>query len=300
MSRSRLQSLILQGFGQGRGEYYIPWIRVTRGNAPRKSNHFVAVVSTQSKALHLLSQLEHGAARVASWLGVCEIRTQFPLFPWAEHPHPLAGLNEACDAKLPKTRGLLELAAQAGISHGNYVGAPDLPYVATVDLALSVGSDGAQRLVLWSVKPAGLLTNSPSGSRMRQRIRLEALYAESIGAHHVVYDGSRVNDRLLANLDWLEPPRHERTDPEQVAARARFVSAFLPIDADAALGERIGRAAEASGLSTADGQRHFRAAAWLSELDIDLTLPVLMSRPMTTGGLAKQKALRNELLGDEQ
>ena len=34
MTRSRLQSLILQGFGQGRGDDYIPWIRVTHQYSP--------------------------------------------------------------------------------------------------------------------------------------------------------------------------------------------------------------------------------------------------------------------------
>jgi hypothetical protein len=46
-------------------------------------------------------------------------------------------------------------------------------------------------------------------------------------------------------------------------------------------------------------QRHFRAAAWLGLIDIDLTEPVLMSRPMTTGGAAKKRALQVQLLGEE-
>ena len=65
MTRNRLQALILQGFGQGRGNGYMPWICVTRGNSPRCSNHFVAVTSIQEKPLHLMSCLEYGATRVA-------------------------------------------------------------------------------------------------------------------------------------------------------------------------------------------------------------------------------------------
>lgn len=226
MTRSRLQSLILQGFGQGRGDDFVPWIRVTRGNPPRASNHYVAIVSTQAKPLHLLSGLEYGAARVASWLGATEIRTQFPLFPWNDHPHPLAGLSARVDAGLPKTRGLLEIAYEAGIKHGTYVGSPELPYVATTDLLITLGEPNAQRLVFWSVKPAKVMASAGPQDRAKQRIRLEELYAHAVGGKHVVYDRSQVNDRLLANLEWLEPPRQERTDTTQIQARDAFVEHF--------------------------------------------------------------------------
>ncbi len=300
MTRSRLQSLILQGFGQGRGDDYIPWIRVTRGHAPRMSGHFVAVVSTQATPLHLLSGLEYGAARVASWLGADEIRTQFPLFPWAGHPHPMAGLDARTDAALPETRGLLEIAHDAGIKHGTYVGAPELPYVATTDLVLARCTPKAQRLVFWSVKPAKVLAEAKPGTRVLQRIRLEELYAQSVGGRHVVYDGRQASDRLLANLEWLEPPRQERTDASQIQARSAFVEQFSVRGDREPLGERIENAAEQAGMSTTDGQRHFRAAAWLGQLDIDLTEPVLMSRPMTCGGLTKKRALQLELLGETE
>lgn len=298
MTLSRLQSLILQGFGQGRRDDYIPWIRVTRGNAPRMSNHFVASVSMQRRPLHLLSGLEYGAARVASWLGVEEIREQFPLFPWEGHPNPLAGLDVRADATLPRTRGLLEIAHEAGIKHGKYVGAPHLPYVATTDLLLTRRTRQARRLIFWSVKPAKVLAAAKPGSRVLQRIRLEQLYAKSVGGKHLVYDGSQVDDRLLANLDWLEPPRQERTDALQILARGAFVQQFNERDEPQPLSQRIERAAQQAGMSTPDGQRHFRAAAWLGQIDIDLTEPVLMSRPMTRGGLVKKRALQRDLLGE--
>ncbi len=296
MTRSRLQSLILQGFGQGRGDQYIPWIRVTRGNAPRMSNHFVAVISAQPLPLHLLSGLEYGAARVASWLGADEIRPQFPLFPWDGHPHPAAGLDAAADSALPRTRGLLDIARDAGIKHGCYVGAPDLPYVATTDLLIW----RHQRLHFWSVKPSEVLAKSKPESRVHQRIRLEALYADAVGGAHAVYDGSHVSDRLLANLEWLEPPRHERTAPEEVEARRKFVDRFNARGAEERLDARIEAAACDAAMPIAEGQRHFRAAAWLGQVDIDLTQPVLMSRPMTTGGAGTKRALQTELLGELQ
>lgn len=140
MTIGRLQGLILQGFGQGRGEGYTPWIRVTRGNAPRKSNHVVAVTHVQARPLHLLSRLEYRAVRLAMWLGAVEVREQFPLWPWTGGPHPMAGLDDERDRALPTTLGLLALAKKAGIRHGHFVGAPNLPYVATTDLVIRVGA----------------------------------------------------------------------------------------------------------------------------------------------------------------
>jgi hypothetical protein len=300
MTRARLQSLILQGFGQSRGDDYIPWIRVTRGNAPRMSNHFVAVVSTQATPPHLLSDLEYCAARVASWLGADEIRAQFPLFPWAGHPHPMAGLDAKVDAALPATRGLLEIAQEAGIKHGTYIGSSGLPYVATTDLLITAGAPKAKRLVFWSVKPAEVMAEAKPGSRVLQRIRLEELYAQSVGGKHVVYDGTHVSVRLISNLEWLEPPRQERTDAFQTQARIAFVEQFNERGDREPLGQRIESAAEQAGMSTPDGQRHFRAAAWLGQLDIDLAQPVLMSRPTTCGGQTKKHALRIELLGEAE
>ena len=105
MTAGRLQALIRQGFGQGRGERYVPWIRVTRGNAPRKSNHVVAVTHVQSRPVHLLSRLEYRALRLAVWLGAIEVREQFPLWPWQGGPHPMAGLDVDARRKLTHVAG---------------------------------------------------------------------------------------------------------------------------------------------------------------------------------------------------
>lgn len=300
MTRSRLQSLILQGFGQGRGDDYQPWITVTRGNAPRVSSHIVAIGSIGSRPMHFLSTLEYQAGRVATWLGALEIRTQFPLFPWRGHPHPMAGLSSACDTSLPVMPGLLEIAYEAGISHGTFVGSPELPYVATSDLVVRFGACVHQQLTFWTVKPAAVLRAEKPGSRMRQRIELERLYAEKAGGRHVLFDGEQVSDTLTANLDWLEPPRHERTDAAEIERRSRFVHAFNSQAADIALRDRISGASSAIGADVVDGQRMFRAAAWLTEIDIDLRARVLMSAPMKGGGKSHKRMVYQQIAGEQQ
>lgn len=299
MTKSRLQSLILQRFGQGQGDDYVPWIRVTRGNSPRMSNHVVAVTSTESAPLHLMSALEYGAARVASWLGARAIYSQFPLFPWSGHPHPLESLGARGGKDLPKTKGLLELAAQAGIKHGSYVGAPDLPYVATTDLVVLQGDRGHERLIFWTIKPASTIKAASPGARVLQRIELERLYAESVGGLHVLYDGSQVSSHLLGNLDWLEPTRQERTSMKEQALRTQFVHHFDEQPFSSPVGDRIAHAASAMAIEIEEANKLFRAAAWLTEIDIDLSQPLLMSRPVITGGMSVKRALLKQLTGAE-
>ena len=300
MTRSRLQSLLLQGFGHGRGADYKPWITVTRGHAPRESNHLVAPGSIGARPMHHLSPDEYLAGRVASWLGAQEIRTQFPLFPWRGHHHPMSGLDRVADASLPVMPGLLEIAHAAKIKHGTYVGAPDLPYVATTDLVVRFGDRNSQLLTFWTVKPAALLAREEPDSRMHQRIELERLYAAKAGGRHVLYDGRMFSQDFLANLDWLEPPRHERTDQSEIERRRRFVQAFDAQPASRALRDRINNAAIAVGTDRTDGQRMFRAAAWLTDIDIDLRAPVLITAPMRTGGKEYKQSVYQTIVGDTQ
>lgn len=297
MTRKRLQSLILQGFGQGRDEDYIPWIRVTRGNAPRVSNHQVVVTAIHQRGLHMMSRLEYRAVRTATWLGATEIREQFPILPWANGPHPMAGLDVQRACQLPETPGLLDIAAKAGIQHGSYVGDPELPYVATTDLLIRVGTAPNDRLVFWSCKPAGVLADPKKGPRARERITLERLFAESIGAMLVVYDGNQEAGSLSANLDWLEPRKAELDDLELSLRRNSFVAAF---NASASLNSaerRIAEAAAFTKMEIAEAQRHFRAAAWLGRIDVDLRAPIIMSKPLKTDGGVHKRLLQKQLLG---
>lgn len=300
MTLGRLQGLILQGFGQGRGEEYTPWIRVTRGNAPRKSNHVVAVTHVQARPLHLLSRLEYRAVRLAMWLGAVEVREQFPLWPWAGGPHPMAGLDEMRDHALPATPGLLAIAKKAGIRHGHFVGAPDLPYVATTDLVIRVGDAPNERLAFWSCKPAAVLADPKRGPAAKERIELERLYARAVGAHHAVYDGTCEPGVLSANLDWLEPPRSEMKDAALTVGRAAFALAFNQTNSEEATESRIQAAAAQLDMALPLAQQHFRAAAWLGTIDADLSFPIIMSRPLMTGGTQLKRQLFAQLMGGAQ
>jgi hypothetical protein len=238
--------------------------------------------------------------RLAVWLGAIEVREQFPLWPWQGGPHPMAGLDPSRDPVLPTTPGLLQIADKAGIPHGHFVGAPDVPYVATADLVMRVGEAPHDRLVFWSCKPAAVLADAKQGAHAKARIELERLYAQAVDAHHAVYDGTHEPGVLSANLEWLEPLRSEITDPALCSSRIEFVDAFHQTHTDAATDRRIQAAADALNMPVALAQQHFRASVWFGAIDVDLTHPILMSRPLRTGGTRLKQKLAEQLMGGAQ
>lgn len=297
MTLPRLQALIRQGFGQGRNDDYKPWIRVSKRNSSPHSNLYVSQTATQKRGLHLLAGTEYRAAQLAAWLGSIETREQFPLWPHSA-PHPLAGLHPERDRTLAHTRGLLAIAADAGIKHGNFVGT-DIPYVATTDLVIRLGMPPNDRLVFWSVKPLAKMVRGPASDRVLERLELERRYAISVDATHRVINGTEMNEDLVANLDWLSPLYSEfsgQLSPENLQA---FAEAFSePAKQRKPLKRCIANATSALKLSEKAGFALFRGATWSGLTDIDMAKPILMTRPPTQGGSARKEAMRQELLGD--
>jgi len=296
MTYPRLHALIQQGFGQGRGDGYKPWIRVTKRNSSPHSNLYVLRIATQLRGLHLLAGTEFRAAHLAAWLGSLEIREQFPLWPHSA-PHPLAGLHPERDEKLPSTRGLLAIADEAGIAHGEYVGT-DIPYVATTDLVLRIGQPPVDRLVFWSIKPLEMMIQGPRSRRVLERLEMERRYALSVGAAHRVINGTEMNKHLIENLDWLMPLRSEFSGllhPETLQA---FTAEYaVPAKTGEKLKVCIEHATRALKLNDKQGFSLFRGATWLGLTDIDLTRPIIMSRQPTKGGSEHLRSMQQALLG---
>ena len=295
MTWERMGRLMREGFGHGRDEAYIPWIRVTRRMSSPVSHLTAACTTIHERGLHLLSGLEDSAVRVAAWLGATEIREQFPLFPWAGL-HPMHGLDPDRDRTLGPAPAISDISQSAGTKLRLYHGSR-IPYVATTDLVIRLGSFPGDRLVFWSCKPQKAIDCAADGDRVEQVLDLEYRYATAIGCKHVVITGDEFAPRLLSNLLWLEPSRsHLRL--RSVNARAEFVGHFNELADDMPLGQRIAAAANASHTSLAKAHDDFHTAAWLGMIDIDLAKPVLMFRPVIRDVANAKAALRAQLLGD--
>ena len=299
MTLCRLYGLIVQGFGQGRNEAYKSWIRVTRSVSSPKSNLQVMLVPIVGGKLHLLAGTEYDAALLAVYLGAAEVRTQFPLWP-SPSQSPLAGLHADRDCSLPVIPGLLDIAREAGIDHGTYIGT-SIPFVATCDLVLRIGAPPDDRLVFWSVKPLSKIVSGDVAIRVRERIELDRRFAVASGGGHRTIVGNEMSIALKGNLGWMMPTLSSLVTLRQSNQLGDFSGEFCDRSAHVdTLSGCIESSGTAASLDSKQAQEVFRAAAWLGLVDVDLTRPVVMSRPPTFGGIQKAAQLRAMLLGDER
>ena len=297
MTETKLASMIADGYGRGRGEGFMPWIRIRRKLSSPVSNLQSMANPMYGRALQLLSGLESDAANVALWLGASEIREQHPAWP-SSHMHPAAGIHPEFDRKLGMVPGLLEIAKSAGIDHGVYPGTK-IPFVATLDFTLGIGSWNDNQLVQWSCKPRSLLESAPNRARMHERIEMERHYSRVVNAKHVVIDGTEFSRQLTENLDWMRPLRSEMKRMKGSQRLSDYGCYFMLVAASCPITAAKRYAARKTGLERKEMEDHFRAAAWLGAINIDMTQSVVMSRPLAQDSKGFKESLRRRLFGAE-
>jgi hypothetical protein len=279
MTAQRLLDMMAVGLGQGRDDGYRSWIRVRRRTSARLSNlHSMNTPLYDNRSLQLLSGLEFDAAQIVLWLlgKTGEVREQHPAWP-GEHVHPLSRPS-LLSIQAPRVPGLLAIAHEAGIKHGFYIGTK-LPFVATIDFSVTVRNHPDERLVNISCKPRKLLESARNRTRMRERIKLESLYSEAVSAQHIVFDGEGYSDQLIANLAWMRPYRYQMKNAE-IQSRICDYSATFMDHADASIDVAKSEAARKTGIQKELSEDVFKMAAWLGEIPLDFSRPVVMSQSL--------------------
>lgn len=172
-----LTTAIHEGYGQGRGDNYRTFLPVRKGRSSKVSFQHLVHLPVRRPNVHLMSKLEYRIALQACWLQPLELREGLPLWPFA-HPHPNRGWSPELDARLTRMPGLYDLACEAGIDHGVYVGTK-LPYVATTDLVFLVRVGGECFLETFQAVAQGVhRRRSGRGGDRRDEDRLrQARYA---------------------------------------------------------------------------------------------------------------------------
>jgi len=298
MTQDRLATAIRQGLGQGREAHYLPWIRVRRKLSSPVNNIYSVPVPLHERSLQLLSGQEFRAAAVALWLGCREIREQHPAWPH-EHDHPATGLDPQLDARYERVSGLAELARKAGIEHGTYPGT-DIPFVATIDFTLTVGGRREQRLVHWSCPDQHIADRTKKRvARMEQRLALERLYSQEVGAKHVVIQHTTFSRVLTANLDWLQPLRSELNGGLCQQRLKDFGARFMEIADSYTVSEAKARLAAQMKLDAEQRDAYFRGAAWLGAINVDMSQPIVMQLPLRQDITGIKARLRDELFGGD-
>jgi hypothetical protein len=117
MTHEKMCERISRGHGIGQGSKYRPWLTLRRKNSSPHSNQVISWMPPLGRTAHYFSRGEYHTALLLLWLGVQDLREQFPLWP-VPHPHPLDGIANGSSLQLPWSRGLLAIASDANIDHG--------------------------------------------------------------------------------------------------------------------------------------------------------------------------------------
>lgn len=115
---------------------------------------------------------------------------------------------------------------------------------------------------------------------------------------HVVIDGTQFPGQLTSNLDWLRPLRSEIRNR---LCRKRLDDYAKQLMAHASCGtleDAKAHAQRRARIPRGLAENYFRAAAWLSLIDIDLAKPVVFSLPLQRDLTGIRKHLARELLGE--
>jgi hypothetical protein len=296
MSLRRLHSQIIEGRGVGVGDAYQPWIRVTKRNTSSSSNQSIAHMPGFARQLHFLSRGEKHFAHLLLWLGVDDVREQFPLWPWP-HPHPMLELSTK---RWPEHPGISAIAKEAGIALRPYAELA-IPAILSIDQFVTLPTrDEEARIVGISCKPRSKLVNSSPSDRTRERLELDRRYCEVAELKHLLVHPEQIPKTLRNQLDWLAPlvPR-ERLNAICASGSYR---AFVERLNERAYAYPLKLAAsEASkGLNWPDRYVRFctHTALWRLDVDADLLRPVSMFEPIKPGGRVARDVIRKNIFGE--
>ena len=185
----QIRQRIEQGFGQGQGQDYKPWLRVqdvpSIGRAHRVYSH-------RTKRIHqLLSDLERAIFFILDWKSsTLDIREQFPL----------------------NLEDTLDIAKEAGIRHPQMAG---IKQVMSSDFLVDTADKNLPKFVL-QVKPSSAMEDK----RTIEKLEIERRYWLKKEIPFYLVSKRSFSDVIHKNLSWLFPNKdspHEKLDIPRIA-----------------------------------------------------------------------------------
>lgn len=171
---------ISNGFGQGVGASYVPWLRVQ--DVPSQGHSRKVQGIKVDRLHHLLSNLEYGYFLVCEFSeDVVDIREQYPLLP--------RGSAQA-------------LASAMGLKYPKYP-KTSVPYVMTTDFLLTVKKpDGSSGIVARTVKYERDLVGE-GAVRTREKLEIEKEFWNAQGVDWTIVTEAGFTVELVQNLGLL-------------------------------------------------------------------------------------------------
>ncbi len=295
LTQKKLSEQIRLGFGQGHDSNYQPWLKIRRKNTSPDSNQVVAWMPPLGRTAHYFSRGEYHTALTLLWLGVCDLREQYPLWPIA-HPHPMEGAKGTENLKFRWSRGLLAIARDAGIEHGVEFGTK-IPYTATIDMLAMAPMENGLKLVGFSSKP---IDDQDDEVKVRtlERLELERRYFEEINAGYFVTSSGIVSSLMAGQLEWWFDCSTLHFAPELIPRIDSFAE-FISKHKEFSIVELVTAASSFLSINIEAAWLLFFHCAWTQKIDIDPTSRMLTSLPIKPGGIALRSKLRQKFFGGD-
>ncbi|MGQ7243882.1 TnsA endonuclease N-terminal domain-containing protein [Salinicola sp. V024] len=171
---------ISQGFGNGVGDSYKPWLRV-QDVPSRGRSHRIQGLKVD-RVHHVLSDLERAYLLICEFSeNVTDIREQYPLLP-----------RETAQAA----------ANSLGVRYARYPGS-SVPLVMTTDFLLTVTQlDGSQKLVARTIKYESELVGK-GALRTLEKFEIEKMFWNKQGIEWGIITETRISRNLIKNLGLL-------------------------------------------------------------------------------------------------
>jgi hypothetical protein len=241
---------IKQGYGQGEGSSYKPWLRVQDVPSLGRSRKAMGIKSGRTH--HFLSDLEYRYFLLLEFSDqVLDIREQYPLFV---------------------TSRSRDIAAQMGIQYPVYRGT-QLLYVLTSDFVVTLKEpDGAKRLAIRTCKYERDLIDPNSGMWTIDKLDLErALWDDKSISDWKIVTEQVVSQILFENLDWL----HKAALKDKTTLTPELQRQFIGFLVRTANGERtissvVRAASNAVGLTYPAGITLFKQLLWHKNILTDI------------------------------
>jgi len=283
MNWTQLRRNIALGWGQGHFDEYWPWLQIRRRNPSKRGNQVSGDLPGYRRLSSFMGRVEWHFALLCLWLGAVDVREQFPIWPMP-HRHPLATFpRRPRPGKLPDHRGLLEVARDAGIDHGWEVGHPDVPYVATVDIAVTRVVDGRLALGMIAGKPRESVDESSPDSRIIERLELQLRYSAEVSATFSIVDAAVIGEHFGANLEGFACAAFPKGRLSDKSLIADFAANISSVGARESINDAIREAATRFSLSDQDACILFRTGVWRRLIDLDMSQYIVMSYPLVSG-----------------
>lgn len=274
VTQKHIEAWIAEGRGYGHGPAYIPWIKIRTRGSPTGGNLQFRYIPELGRYAHLLSAGELKLARLLLYLGVADLREQYPCWPW-KHPHPLFEHPHFNPSPIPWSKGTLACAEKLQINHPRYPGTM-IYHIPSIDLLATIRVPGNYQAVAFAVKPDPNIVELDEWAAAK--LSIQATYCEELLIPWHLVSSNLIPDTLSENLKILL--HYSGPNPALDDTQKRFTQRLLTcLSTDSSLNESLEFAIRTENLSRPVALELFHRALWSKTLPIDLRQPWVFSMP---------------------